>query len=698
MSLRLNPRHRILTVICGSLTALIAFLYWQQWFFGRAEQAGCDWLMTNSTARLSPANPRIVFLAIDEDSRSLGALFADDFEKSPALQLMKKGFPWNREVYAQIIERLSAAGAKAIVFDLIFPGEREGDEAFRAALEKHSNRVVIGTHFVTKDVSDAPGIPSQVLPTPNLRPPEGGPSWLGFVNVYADPDGLVRRISFRTTFLEYMGFPPDGKEEEIFSLAARALEKAGFSRRLPEGHGSRMFRYSETFPSHSLHEIFVDAQWNAPPYHAGTFFHDKIVLIGVTGQASEDRLQTPFGVKIGPDVHLSAINAALNRDFLSEASRPVNLALIIGGGLIAWMLGAWMRRPVIRLVLLAVTALAYQQTAQYLANEAGLILIILSPLLTLISCGITWAAWEQVLDRVERQRTRRALERYVGHDVAGEVLDNPASYVTSLGGKRKDITVFFSDIRGFTSLTETVDPQALVAQLNEYLEQMVAIVFANQGTIDKFIGDAVMAHWGSIVSAGPATDAARAVTTALQMRQAMPRLNARWKERGTPQLQIGMGINQGDAIVGNIGASGTYEKMDFTVIGDAVNLGSRLEGVTKQYHLDLCIGENVAHLVRDQFVLRSVDLIVVKGKTRPVEVFTVLAKRPATEPPWLARHEEAVRHYRAGEFAAAESAWRDVLAQAPHDGLAPVFLERCAELITNPPATPWTGAYEMKSK
>jgi adenylate cyclase len=327
----------------------------------------------------------------------------------------------------------------------------------------------------------------------------------------------------------------------------------------------------------------------------------------------------------------------------------------------------------------------------------------LSPVLALATSGITWAAWEQAIDRVERQRTRRTLERYVGHDVAHEVLDNPASYLQSLGGMRKEVAIFFSDIRGFTAMTEISDPQALVAQLNEYFAEMVGIVFANHGTIDKFIGDAVMAHWGSIVSEGPEADASNAVTTALQMRKVLVRLNHGWKQRGMIELQVGMGINQGNAIAGNIGASGasgTQEKMEFTVIGDAVNLASRLEGVTKQYHIDLCLGERVAELVRDAFIVRSVDLIVVKGKTRPEEVFTALGKRgPATkEPPWLARHEEATRLYRAGDFAGAEKLWREVLEQAPGDGIAEVFLERCGVLQKNPPTVPWTGVYEMTTK
>ena len=702
MSLQLNPRHRTLTVICLGITVGIIALYLLQWFFTRADQAGRDWLLHNSAAHPSPQHPRIVFLALDDDTRSLDALFSDDLEKSATLRLMKNGFPWNREVYAHIMDRLIGAGAKVVIFDLVFPGPREGDDAFRAGLERHADRVVIGTNLVTKEQEDVGGsiqtnVPSHDLPTEQLRPPANGPSWLGYVNVYPDADGLVRRMRYRTTILEFFGIPSDGKTEELYALIARGLEKTGLQHRIPPGHLPYMFRFAEDFQPRSLHEIFVDAQWNAPPYNGGELFRDKIVFIGATGQASEDRLQTPAGVKFGPQVHLSALNAALNNDFITETSRAVDVLLIALGGGFAWLIGGWVRRPLLRLALIALAVLAYQQIAQHLANDAGILPIIFSPLLAFIASGITWAAWEQVLDRVERQRTRRALERYVGHDVAHEVLDNPTSYLNTLGGTRKEITVLFSDVRGFTTLTETADPHALVKQLNEYFEEMVSIVFANQGTLDKFIGDAVMAHWGSIVSEGPATDAHRALTAVMQMRQALTRLNINWRQRGMTEMHVGFGVNHGDAIVGNLGCEA---KMEVSVIGDAVNLGSRLEGATKQYHIDLCIGERVAALVRDSFILRSVDLIVVKGKTKPVEVFTVVDKRnpSTTNPAWLARHEEAVRLFRTGDFAAAETTWREVLAAIPGDGLSQVFIERCVELQKAPPQAPWTGVYEMKSK
>jgi adenylate cyclase len=702
MSLRLPPHHLLLTMICLGFTAAVIALYHTNGQYERLEQAGRDWLMTNGRARRAERDPRIVFLAIDEATRELDTVFSDDIEKSPALKLMKQGFPWNRAVYAHIIDRLADAGAKAIVFDLVFPTERDGDDQFHAALERHRDLVVIGCNLVQKDQEDVgesitTATLQDVLPAPSILPPDRRDPRLGFVNVHEDPDGILRRIHYRTTLPEFFGRPASAANEELLSLAAAALKQAGFADRIPPGHQPSILRFAEDFKPRSLHEIFVEANWNAPPYNQGALFRDKIVFIGATGQSSEDRLQTPFGITPGPSVHLNAMNAALKGEFMTGNRESVNLWMIVAGGVLAWLLGAYVRRTLIRLPLLALAAAVFVQSAQWMANDSGLLINLFGPLFALVASGLTWSAWEQILDRVERLRLRRFLERYVSKDIVHELLDNRQTTLDSLGGERRKVTVLFSDVRGFTTLTENADPHALVTQLNEYFEDMVAIVFANRGTLDKFIGDAVMAHWGGIgiPTEDPAVDVERALTTVLQMRTALAKLNADWQERGMPEMHVGFGVNYGDAIVGNLGCEA---KMEVTVIGDAVNLGSRLEGATKQYKIDVCIGENAAALVRDQFILRSVDLIIVQGKTHPVEIFTVLDVAGSPVPPWLSHHDEAMRLYRAGDFRGAEKAWCDVLSQAPHDGIAETFIARCRELQKQPLVAPWTGAYEMKSK
>ena len=698
-------RHLILLGICVFWAVGVAILHHYEARYAAAEEDTRDWVATNAIGRRSPQHPQIVFLGIDDASMTLDTLFPGDLESSPALQLMKQGFPWNREVYTHVIERVMGAGARAVVFDMMFPGPRAGDESFRAALDQHRSHVAFGSNLkdveedASTDQSTVSGKPRHIVASPTLLPP-GPPTdaRLGFVNVRADNDGIVRRAHYRSSLLEFFGRPPTPDGEELLSLAARTLEKAGYEDLIPRTHEPVRFRFAQEMRARSLHEIFVESQWTKPPYSSGSFFRDKIVVIGAAGNEAEDRLQTPFGATLGPQIHLSALNAALNHDFLRETTPAENFALIVAAALVAWMLNSFIASPVRRVAMLFGALLFYYAAVQWLFNTTGLYPILLSPLIVLAGSGLTWSSLEHSLARREKTKLRRTLNRYVSKDVVKELVDNPMSFLNSLVGVRKKITVLFSDVRGFTSLTEAAkDPEALVKQLNEYFDAMVRIVFGHKGTLDKFIGDAVMAHWGSIVSEGPEIDACRAVSTAVEMRNTLDRLNADWKTRGMLELHFGIGVNHGDAIVGNLGCE---EKMEVSVIGDAVNLASRLEGVTKTYHIDLCIGELVEPLVREKFILRSLDLLVVKGKTRPVAVFNVLDARGerTLDPPWLAPHEEAMRLYRTGDFAAATRLWQEVLAQVPSDGIAAVFIERCASLQALPADPQWAGVYEMKSK
>jgi adenylate cyclase len=296
-------------------------------------------------------------------------------------------------------------------------------------------------------------------------------------------------------------------------------------------------------------------------------------------------------------------------------------------------------------------------------------------------------------------RTRRTLERYVSKNLVKEILDNPESFYNTLKGVRKPATMLFSDIVGFTTLTEHADPEKLVVQLNEYLTRMVAVVFEKEGTLDKFIGDAVMAVWGNARSAGLENDAKMAAGAALGMRHELKLLNERWKKEGSPPLGIGIGINQGEVLVGNIGSS---ERADLTVIGDAVNLASRLEGLTRTYGVDILLGANATELVRDAFYVRSVARVQVKGKTKPVEISALLGARD--EPfdqeflKWLESYEEGMQKFRARDFTGAKILFSRFLEFYPDDALAQSYLGRALEYETQPPDEAWSAVEVFQKK
>jgi adenylate cyclase len=582
------------------------------------------------------------------------------------------------------------------MFDIMFPGPKDGDDAFRAALEKYRDVVVIGSNLqvgveINGSIQDLITTPSE-----SLIPGEDRlfDSRVGYVN-FKPEFSVVRGAQYRTTKEEYFNEKPDPTARELLSLTAQGATKAGYGALIPTPHRNIPFRYLRDPGARSLHDIFVPTLWEKN-YRNGEFFKNKLVFIGPYGNWSKDELQTPFGMKLGPEIHLSALNAVLQRELLHYADYSTDVILLILAAGAALALGFFVANPVERACAMIGLVIAYVALAFFLYNRNGLILNLLGPSTTLLSSGFIGLVWEVILERLEKARVRSTLERYVSKDVVKEVLDNPTSYLNTAGGMRKPITLLFSDIRGFTSMTESADAAKLVLQLNEYFTEMVRIVFAHRGTLDKFIGDAVMAQWGAFVTRGEGPDACRAVAAALDMLQALPRLNAGWKERGFPELKIGVGVNHGDAICANMGSD---EKQEFTAIGDAVNLASRLEGATKKFHQDLLIGEKVAPLVADHYVLRSVDLIQVQGKTQPVEVFAVLGDRgEMKEPGWLAAYEDGVRLFRRRAFDDAQAKFNEVLEAIPGDWLSGEYVRRCEEYLVEAPAESWDGSYAMETK
>jgi adenylate cyclase len=300
---------------------------------------------------------------------------------------------------------------------------------------------------------------------------------------------------------------------------------------------------------------------------------------------------------------------------------------------------------------------------------------------------------------MEKLRTRRTLERYVSKNLVKEILDNPDSFYSSLRGVRLPATILFSDIVGFTSMTESADPEKLVSQLNEYLSRMTGAVFENNGTLDKFIGDAVMAVWGNVSSRGVREDAKSCARAALAMRRELAALNQQWAARGIPPFHIGIGINHGDVLVGNIGSQ---EKADPTVIGDAVNLASRLEALTRTYLIDIIVGAGAAELIADEFDLRSVALVQVKGKTQPVEIFTLIgAKKDRTDKEFLSRletYEAGFRKFRERDFTQSKILFSQFLEFYPDDALAKMYLERALEYEEQPPDAAWNAVEIFKKK
>jgi class 3 adenylate cyclase len=290
----------------------------------------------------------------------------------------------------------------------------------------------------------------------------------------------------------------------------------------------------------------------------------------------------------------------------------------------------------------------------------------------------------------DEQKIRSIFQKYVPHDVIETYFKNPESMLV---GDTRDVAILFSDIRSFTTISESSRPDELVTALNRYFSILVDLIMDNHGIVDKYIGDAVMAFFGAPVS--HENDALDAVRSAASIAEALDRFNAEQEKTGGPIFQTGLGINYGEVTVGNIGSE---RKMDYTVIGDTVNLASRLEGLTKYYSQPLIISSTVQERVADTVPCRLIDTVVVKGKTVGERIYTARNTLSSAEEEAWSIHAQAMDLFYGREFRKAERLFRKVLKILPGDPAAEMFLQRAKELATAPPGEDWTGATIMSQK
>jgi len=696
-------RHRLLVLafICVFCTGLILSGHFfpgvpfisAPW---RGEQSFEDFLRREG--RKTPAPADFVFLGIDQSTLQLPPLTAEEIAGNRAFQLMtEKPFPWSRELWALLLDRLFAAGARVVIFDMIFNPPNDGDPAFHAALDRYHDKVVLGANFDMANAAQAVTPNNTLIPPPQLQDDR-----VGFVNFWADQiDGKIRAVTYRVTDRELADLPPDPSEEVYQSLSARGLAKIGHANDVPRDFRGHMIRFTspDAFAPRPLYEVFDPKFWHSN-YADGAFFKDKIVMVGASAQVMHDVFDTPMDpTTLGPALHLQAMAAAMNHEFLRPTPAKTGLALVGAGGLVAWSLVAFLRKPLFCVGTLVLTTAAYLGAARLSYDRTGLLLLTVPVLSALLLSGLFSLGLEYAIERLEKLRTRRTLERYVSKNLVKEVLENPDSYYSSLRGVRVPATVLFSDLIGFTTLSEKADPEALVSQLNEYLSRMTSVVFSNGGTLDKFIGDAIMAVWGNVRSFGMAQDAKNCARAALAMRCELKKLNQKWREEGRMGLGMGIGINQGEVVVGNIGS---HERMDPTVIGDSVNLASRLEGLTRIYGVDILVGASAAELTRDEVHLRSVARVQVKGKSKPVDVFTFIGGRNEEVDPeflkWLETYEEGLELFRARDFTEAKILFSRFLEFYPDDLLAKMYLNRALEYEKAPPDEAWDAVEVFEKK
>jgi len=675
----------------------------------------------------------LMFIFRGVESASKEVVIVDIDEKS----LKELGqWPWSRNKFAKIIDNLSNAGVGAIGLDIVFAESDNsspakvlkeiGEDASKApdydkivAASIASSPTILGYIFALENdgvsPSGAPNIAAIVveknrpdkeyLTTPhraimNIPVIQENAYSSGFFNTIPDSDGIVRSIPmimryggvvYPSLSLEMIRAASGAKKIEVYydevgvrgvAIGKLEIPTDRFGRLLVNYRGpAKSFKYISAI---DVYKGKVDKKE----------IEGKFVLIGTSAPGLLDLRATPFdSVYPGVEAHANALDNMLKGDFLYRPSwaEGANLALILVCTIATIIMTAYAGAASSVLLFLA-TLSGLFGGLYYLLFKEGIVLNILFPLASTVLTFVSLTLMNYFLESRQKEFIKAKFAKKVSPAVVEDLLKH--SDMNSFEIKEKFVTIFFSDIRGFTTLSEAMgSPKALIGLLNEYMTPMVDIIVESKGTVDKFIGDAIMAYWNAPNEVPNHEDAA--VTAAVKQIKSLKELNEKLKAVGKPTIDIGIGINTGDVTVGEMGS---YGRADYTIIGDPVNLASRLEGLNKPYHSHIIISEFTKAGLKNEYVIRELDLVKVKGKNEPVEIFEVLDVGAPSEEfrSEYAKYKEALLAYRGSLFHDALAVFKEL-----HDKtggfLYNLYIERCEHFIENPPVD-FDGVFTFTTK
>ncbi len=651
-------------------------------------------------------------------------------------------FPFPRSYYARAIRNLNRAGAKAIGIDLTFEqpdlnGPYNDDELFKT-IQQYKNVVVAGkTDFRNDDAV-------------TNREDENfhsifyaADSAVGSVFVPNDADGIYRRYmpfakvpdqeryipSFAFgLFNKFLDLPSPTyalNEENEFILGDHHIPKFDDVSMLINYHGQAGKTFmvfdivnildDSAFQTNEERELNTSINMFDDPdgglLHDG-IFKDKIVLIGPYFSESKDLFNVSVSetgsddrnLMYGVELHANALQTLIHQNYLRKFSGWKESMMIILLSIITFSLVTWLKLYkthyafiieiaaifVVAGMIYAVLSFSYHAFAQY-----GLVFPVVTPIAAIILNYIGSAVYQYLTERRQKTMIKGMFSQYLNPSVVNELIAHPEKL--RLGGEKKELTVFFSDIASFTNFSEKLDAVDLVQILNEYLSAMTDIILKNDGTLDKYVGDAVMAVWGAPMQLP--NNAMNACRAALQMQEKIDEIAARWNQEGKPTLIVRMGLNTDYMVVGNVGGSGRF---DYTVIGDAVNVGSRMEGANKTYGTRIMISERTWILVKHEMLCRELDYLIVKGRSEPIRIFELLGELNSssvdTTKELLEIYNLGLLYYRNREFKKAIDEFQFALKINPDDGPSQLYLLRSQAYLKKPPPKNWNGVFELKTK
>ena len=662
-----------MTILLASVSVLIviALYYSQNTFLEAFEAKTYDLRFSQLRGPVVPS-PDIVIVAIDDKSiAELGR------------------FPWSRTQYVPLLKRLSAAGAKAVLFDMFFsePESTVADKALAAAIRKAGN-VILAVPFELDDENNVTAV------THSIPLIEAAAAGIGHMNLLPEDDGVNRRDLL---LLEENGkkVPSLGLAGAMADLGTKEFVARTFDVELGDRHipvdmnHSMWINYAGkggTFPYYS----FVDvAKGRVDP----ALLKDKTVFLGVTAVGVYDMRVTPFDKNSpGVEIHATVADDIINGRFIQRTGLEAlfDMLMVMVMGVITFYLTMRLRLHVaIPAAFLLVTV--YLWMAYLIFLQGHWVSMVYPALVAILSLFMGSGYRYLVLDRSAREM-RTMFSSYVSHKLVERLEEDPEA--ARIGGDNKEVTVLFTDIKGFTSFSENRLPQQVVARLNEYLGAMVKVIDQFDGTVDKFIGDGIMFYWGApLAQPGHAQIAIECI---LEMKKEMSRLNSKWLEEGVEPFSIRGGVQSGDVVAGNVGSLG--KKMEYTLIGDTVNQAARLEGAGKYYGVDFLIGGVTYQLTRDKYRYRELDKIRVVGKQIPVTIYDLIGLSSEPEHPWLIKFEEALERYRSRRWEEASRDFSEILKERPEDRPSKIYFERCEYYLKNPPADTWDWVINRSDK
>ena len=636
-------------------------------------------------------------------------------------------WPWPRSYYAHLVKNLEKAGAKVVGIDVILdvPDREnpESDQKFADVMKNAGNIVLSGKIEERADMGQVSSYQLLVSPAPVFL--QADSTW-GLVSNLADPDGINRQYlivlyhqkellpSFGLQVIrKYLGIPNDQKP----TISSDSIRLANISIPLTS-EGMMRINFvgpAGTFPRYSFDSVIDDSTFDLGEFDLNYFdesllpegvFKDKIVLVGSTVSELHDVFPTPFyeyqdregkfrkKEMPGVEIHASAIWTILNRSYFKEIPFTLSILLLLLFIIIIYFIV--LRFSTIWAVLAFIALfLIYNLGQFFLFSNYHLIMNMVGPTIAMTSSFVASNLHQYILTKREKKMIIGAFERFVPQSVVKELLAHPEKL--QLGGEERFLTVLFQDLANFTSVSEKLKPAELVHLINGYLTEMTDVILKYDGIIDKYEGDLIMAEFGTPVFYED--HAVKACYAALEMQERLSKLNLSKYTDVINRLYCRIGINSGHMIVGNMGSKNVF---DYTVMGDAVNLASRLEGANKLYQTNIMISEDTYKLVKDAVISRPLDLIRVKGREKPVRVLEVIARRDArireNVRAMLPVFVNGVRYYHQRDWKRAQECFEYSLNIVPDDGPARLYLERVREYTENPPPEAWDGVFIMQTK